>query len=46
MMVEGAMQVALENWHLKKLQKQLQKEGKSMSKLAPPEGLYLARIIY
>ena len=46
MMVEGAMQVALENWSLKQLQRQLQQKEKSMSKLAPPQGLYLARIIY
>jgi tRNA pseudouridine38-40 synthase len=46
MMVEGAMQVALETWSLKELQKQLKKEAKNMTKLAPPEGLYLARILY
>jgi len=46
MMVEGAMQVALDKWDLEKLKKQLQKEEKSMTKLAPPQGLYLARIIY
>jgi len=46
MMVEGAMRVALEDWSLEQLQKQLQKEEKSMTKLAPPQGLYLARIIY
>ena len=40
------MQVALENWSLKQLQRQLQQEEKSMSRLAPPQGLYLARIIY
>ena len=46
MMVEGAMQVALESWRLEQLQRQLQQEEKSMTKLAPPQGLYLARIIY
>ena len=46
MMVEGAMQVALEKWCLENLQKQLMLEEKSMTKLAPPEGLYLARIGY
>jgi tRNA pseudouridine38-40 synthase len=46
MMVQGAMLVALEDWSLEKLQKQLQQKEKSMTKLAPPEGLYLARIIY
>jgi tRNA pseudouridine38-40 synthase len=46
MMVEGAMQVALETWSLKELQKQLKKEERNMTKLAPPEGLYLARILY
>jgi tRNA pseudouridine38-40 synthase len=46
MMVEAVMQVALEEWDLKSLQKQLRLEEKVMTKLAPPEGLYLARILY
>jgi len=46
MMVEGAMQVSLGLWSIKRLEKQLQKKEKSMTKLAPPQGLYLARIIY
>jgi len=46
MMVEGAMQVSLGDWNLEKLQKQLLKKEKTMTKLATPNGLYLARIIY
>jgi len=45
-MVEGAMQVALNKWSLKELQKQLNNEEKSMSRVSPPEGLYLAKIYY
>jgi len=46
MMVEGAMQVALKKWKIEELQEQLRLEKRTMTKLAPPEGLYLARIIY
>ena len=46
MMVEGAMQVALETWTQEALQKQLKLKERTMTKLAPPEGLYLAKIIY
>jgi tRNA pseudouridine38-40 synthase len=46
MMVEGAMQVALKTWSLEELKKQLHLEERTMTKLAPPEGLYLARILY
>ena len=46
MMVEGAMQVALGAWSQNKLEKQLNLKEKTRTKLAPPEGLYLARIIY
>lgn len=46
MMVEASMQVALEKWSIEALEKQLNLKKKSMSKLAPPEGLYLARITY
>ena len=46
MMVEASMQVALNQWSKETLQKQLDLKEKSLSKLAPPEGLYLAGIIY
>lgn len=46
MMVEGAMQVALNQWSKEALNKQLQLEEISMRKLAPAEGLYLAKITY
>ncbi len=46
MMVEGAMQVALAQWSQEALLKQLNLEERTMTKLAPPEGLYLARITY
>jgi len=46
MMVEGAMQVSLEKWSLEALEGQLNLKQKTMTKLAPPEGLYLAKIIY
>lgn len=46
MMVEGAMRVALDQWSLEALEKQLTLEQKSMTKLAPPQGLYLAGIQY
>jgi len=46
MMVEGAMQVALNEWCLEELKEQLELKSRTMTKLAPPEGLYLARILY
>jgi len=46
MMVEGAMRVALNEWSIEELQEQLALKSKNMTKLAPPEGLYLARILY
>jgi len=46
MMVEGAMRVALDQWSIEALEKQLTLEKKSMTKLAPPQGLYLAGIQY
>jgi len=46
MMVEGAMQIALNQWSLVSLNNQLQLKEKTMTKLAPPEGLYLAKITY
>jgi len=46
MMVEFAMQVALNEQSVEALSKQLKLEEKYLTKLAPPEGLYLARIIY
>ncbi len=46
MMIEGAMRVALDDWSLEELKRQLKNEKKSMSKPAPPMGLYLARVIY
>jgi tRNA pseudouridine38-40 synthase len=46
MMVEGAMRVALDKWSLKELETQLNLEKKTMTKLAPAQGLYLARINY
>jgi len=46
MMVEASMQVALGQWTTEALLKQLNLEEKSLTKLAPAEGLYLARIIY
>jgi len=46
MMVDFAMQVALEQQSLKELEKQLNLEKRWSTKLAPAEGLYLARIGY
>lgn len=46
MMVEASMQVALEQWSKEALQKQLNLKERTLTKLAPPEGLYLARITY
>jgi len=46
MMVEASMQVALDKWSINELEKQLNLKERTRTKLAPPEGLYLARIIY
>jgi tRNA pseudouridine38-40 synthase len=46
MMVEGSMQVALGKLELKELEEQLELKKRYITKLAPPEGLYLAKIIY
>jgi tRNA pseudouridine38-40 synthase len=46
MMVEAVMQVALNKLTLKQLQEQLELKTRYLTKLAPPEGLYLARIVY
>ncbi len=46
MMVEGAMQVAQGKLSLERLSAQLNLQDKSMTKLAPAEGLYLSKIIY
>jgi len=46
MMVEVAMRVALGEFSIKKLEEQLELKERYITRLAPPEGLYLARIIY
>lgn len=46
MMVEAVMQVALEKITRRQFQNQLQLKERYITKLAPPQGLYLARIIY
>lgn len=46
MMVEAAMQIAVEKLNLNQLQEQLKLKKRYTTKLAPPEGLYLARILY
>jgi len=46
MMVDFAMQVALEQQSLKELEEQLNLKKRWSTKLAPAEGLYLARIGY
>ncbi|AKF24450.1 pseudouridine synthase [Sulfurovum lithotrophicum] len=46
MMVESAMLCAQGVLSLKQLQKQINTEKKYHSRLAPPQGLYLARILY
>ncbi|CAA6816214.1 MAG: tRNA pseudouridine synthase A (EC [uncultured Sulfurovum sp.] len=46
MMVEGALRVTLNKWSNEALQRQLNLEEKTMTKLASPQGLYLAKIIY
>ena len=46
MMVDAAMQVARSELTIKALQEQLSCKQKYSTTLAPPEGLYLARIVY
>ncbi len=46
MMVDAAMQVAQGTLSLKQLEAQLVCQEKHTSRLAPPEGLYLARVLY
>ncbi len=46
MMVESAMQCANKDLTLKELEEQIQCKKKHTTKLAPAEGLYLARIVY
>jgi len=46
MMVEGAMRVALNRWSIEELKNQIELKDKTMTNLAPPQGLYLARILY
>lgn len=46
MMTEMAMMVALTKIPIKKLQEQLKLKERYVTKLAPPHGLYLAKIIY
>jgi len=46
MMVEAAMMCAQEELSLTQLEEQLRCQKKHTTKLAPPEGLYLARIFY
>jgi tRNA pseudouridine38-40 synthase len=46
MMVDGAMSVATKSISLEELKKQLDTKKVYRTKLAPAEGLYLARIIY
>jgi tRNA pseudouridine38-40 synthase len=45
-MVEFAMQIALKRLTIQKQLEQLNLKQKYSTKLAPPEGLYLARIVY
>jgi tRNA pseudouridine38-40 synthase len=46
MMVDAAMQCATKEMTLTQLQEQIKCTHKHSTKLAPPEGLYLARILY
>ena len=46
MMVEASMQVSLGEFSKEGLKKQLDLEEKTLTKLAPAQGLYLAKIIY
>ena len=45
-MVEAAMRIALNKWSNEALKKQLDLKERTLTRLAPPEGLYLAKIIY
>jgi len=46
MMVDACMQVATDTLDIQSLKKQISNKQKYTTKLAPPQGLYLARIIY
>ena len=46
MMIEAAMMCAKEEMTLNQLIRQIECQEKLTSKLAPPEGLYLARVQY
>ena len=46
MMVDFAMQVAMEKKTLQELSEQLTLKKRHSTKLAPPQGLYLAKIFY
>jgi len=46
MMVDAAMQCAREEMTLMQLQEQIDRSHKHTTRLAPPEGLYLAKILY
>jgi len=46
MMIEASMQVALKKLSLQEIKEQLTLQKRYISRPAPPEGLYLARILY
>ena len=46
MMIDASMMCAREEMTLKELSSQIECQEKLTSKLAPPEGLYLARVLY
>ncbi len=46
MMVESSMQVAMNKLKIEELKEQLELKNRYLTKLAPAEGLYLARILY
>lgn len=46
MMIEAAMQCATGEMSLVNLKEQIDKKKRTTTRLAPPEGLYLARIVY
>ncbi len=46
MMVESSMQVAMNKLKIEELKEQLELKKRYLTKLAPAEGLYLARIVY
>ncbi len=46
MMVESSMQVAMNKLKIEELKEQLELKKRYLTKLAPAEGLYLARILY